>query len=42
MTYCLLHFTGIHRMETGISQRRPDYARYIRRTSKFFPLPPRK
>ena len=42
MTYCLLHFTGIHRMETGISQRRPDYARYIRRTSKFIPLPPRK
>ena len=42
MTYCLLDFTGIRRMEFGVVQRRPDYDAYTQKTSRLIPLPPRK
>ena len=41
MTYFLLRFTGIKRMEAGINARRPGYMDYARRTSAFFPRLPK-
>jgi len=40
MTYLLLRFSGITRMEDGIEKRRPGYKKYSDRTSAFFPWPP--
>lgn len=42
MTYFLAGKTGKPLLETGIEQRRPGYADYVRKTSGFIPLPPRK
>jgi steroid 5-alpha reductase family enzyme len=41
MTFLLLRVSGVALLERGLSKRRPDYADYVRRTSAFFPLPPR-
>jgi len=42
MTWSILRFTGITRMEDGISSRRPGYGSYMKKTSALIPLPPRK
>jgi len=40
MTFCLLYFSGVAHLEKRITNRRPEYAAYIRRTNAFFPWPP--
>jgi steroid 5-alpha reductase family enzyme len=42
MTWLLLRISGVALLERTIGERRPDYADYVRRTSAFVPLPPRK
>jgi steroid 5-alpha reductase family enzyme len=41
MTFLLLRVSGVALLERSIGKRRPEYAEYQRRTSAFFPLPPR-
>jgi steroid 5-alpha reductase family enzyme len=41
MTVFLLRVSGVAMLERSIGRRRPGYADYVRRTSAFFPLPPR-
>lgn len=41
MTYFLAAKTGKPLMESHLSSSRPGYAAYVRRTSGFFPLPPK-
>ena len=42
MTFLLARGTGKPLTEKHLSSSRPGYAEYVRRTSGFFPLPPRK
>jgi steroid 5-alpha reductase family enzyme len=42
MTFLLLKVSGVAMLEKSITSRRPGYAEYIRRTSAFIPLPPKK
>ena len=42
MTYTLLRVSGVTLLERKITDRRPEYADYIRRTSAFIPSPPKK
>jgi steroid 5-alpha reductase family enzyme len=42
MTVLLLRVSGVSLLEETIVERRPAYAGYIRRTSAFIPLPPRR
>jgi len=42
MAFLLLRVSGVPLLERGMSERRPGYADYIRRTSAFFPRPPRQ
>lgn len=42
MTWLLARGTGKPLLERDIAERRPGYADYVRRTSGFFPLPPKK
>lgn len=42
MSALLLHFSGGDLMEETITDRRPAYRAYIRRTSAFIPWPPKK
>jgi steroid 5-alpha reductase family enzyme len=42
MTWLLARGTGKPLLEKGMDERRPGYAQYVRRTSGFLPLPPRK
>jgi steroid 5-alpha reductase family enzyme len=42
MTWLLLRVSGVALLERTIGDRRPAYAEYVRRTSAFLPLPPRK
>jgi steroid 5-alpha reductase family enzyme len=42
MTYFLLAKTGKPLLEEHLTRTRPDYADYVRRTSGFFPLPPKR
>ena len=42
MTILLLRVSGVSLLEETIAERRPGYADYIRRTSAFVPLPPRR
>jgi steroid 5-alpha reductase family enzyme len=42
MTYFLAGKTGKPLLEKGMKQTRPGYADYARRTSGFFPLPPKR
>lgn len=42
MTWLLARGTGKPLLEKDIAERRPGYADYVRRTSGFFPLPPRR
>jgi len=41
MSLLLLRVSGVALLEQTIGDRRPDYAEYRRRTSSFFPWPPR-
>jgi steroid 5-alpha reductase family enzyme len=41
MTFLLVRGSGKRLLERDIAERRPGYAGYARRTSGFFPLPPR-
>lgn len=42
MTWLLAKGTGAKLLESSIGERRPGYVDYVRRTSGFFPLPPKK
>jgi len=42
LTWSILRFTGISRMEKGILSRRPCYASYVQATSPLVPWPPRR
>ncbi len=42
MTWLLAKGTGKPLLEKDIAERRPGYAEYVRRTSGFIPLPPKK
>ncbi|HEX5591233.1 MAG TPA: DUF1295 domain-containing protein [Candidatus Limnocylindrales bacterium] len=42
MTVLLVRVSGAGLLESTIVERRPGYAEYIRRTSGFLPLPPRR
>ena len=42
MTWLLARGTGAKLLESTIGERRPGYADYVRRTSGFLPLPPRR
>ncbi|MBW0104748.1 DUF1295 domain-containing protein [Pseudonocardia sp. KRD291] len=42
ITVNLVKGTGAKLLERSIGKRRPGYAEYVRRTSGFFPLPPKK
>lgn len=42
MTFLLAKGTGAKVLESTVGDRRPGYADYVRRTSGFLPLPPRK
>lgn len=41
MTFLLLRVSGVALLEKGLSETKPAYADYVRRTSPFFPWPPR-
>jgi steroid 5-alpha reductase family enzyme len=41
MSILLMRVSGVALLERDISTRRPGYAEYVRRTSAFFPRPPR-
>jgi len=42
MSFLLLRVSGVPMLERSIHKRRPDYAEYVKRTSSFFPLPPKR
>lgn len=42
MTFLLVKVTGVKLLEADIANRRPAYADYIKRTSAFIPLKPKK
>lgn len=42
LTFMLLRVSGVALTERTIGERRPAYAQYMRRTSAFVPLPPRR
>lgn len=41
MTYLLMRVSGVPMLERGMAKRRPGYEDYVRRTSAFFPRPPK-
>ena len=41
MTFLLLRVSGVAMLEKTIGKRRPGYEEYVRRTSAFFPRPPK-
>jgi steroid 5-alpha reductase family enzyme len=42
MSVLLMRVSGVTLLEQDIGERRPQYADYIRRTSAFFPAPPKR
>lgn len=42
MSILLIRVSGVALLERSIGKRRPGYESYVRRTSSFIPLPPRK
>jgi steroid 5-alpha reductase family enzyme len=42
ITWLLTRLSGVPMLEHGLRKRRPGYEEYIRRTSSFFPWPPKK
>ena len=41
MSFLLLRVSGVALLERSLKKRRPGYEEYIRKTSAFFPRPPR-
>lgn len=41
MTFLLLKVSGVSLLESDLKKRKPEYEDYIRRTSAFFPWPPK-
>ncbi len=41
LTFLLMKWSGVPLLEHSLKKRRPGYEDYIRRTSSFFPLPPK-
>ncbi|NVJ99822.1 MAG: DUF1295 domain-containing protein [Alphaproteobacteria bacterium] len=42
MSFLLMKWSGVPLLERGLKKRRPGYEDYIKRTSAFFPMPPKK
>jgi steroid 5-alpha reductase family enzyme len=42
MTFLLVRVSGAALLERGLRKRKPDYEDYVRRTSGFFPRPPKQ
>jgi steroid 5-alpha reductase family enzyme len=42
MTYLLLNVSGVKLLEKSLGKNKPGYESYVRRTSAFLPLPPKK
>lgn len=42
MSFMLLKVSGVALLEKDIGQRRPEYARYVKKTNAFFPGPPKQ
>jgi steroid 5-alpha reductase family enzyme len=42
MTFLLVRVSGVTLLEKSLQESKPGYAEYVRRTSAFLPLPPRK
>ena len=42
MSVLLLRVSGVALLERSLSRRKPGYEEYVRRTSAFFPRPPRR
>ena len=42
LTWTLMRWSGVPLLEYSLKKRRPDYEHYIRTTSGFFPLPPKR
>jgi steroid 5-alpha reductase family enzyme len=42
MTFLLLRVSGVRLLEKSLQASKPGYEEYVRRTSAFFPLPPRR
>lgn len=42
MSFLLMRVSGVPMLERSIGKRRPGYDEYVRRTSAFFPRPPRR
>ena len=41
MTFFLLNVSGVKLLESDMAKRRPGYTDYVKKTSAFFPLPPK-
>lgn len=41
ITFLLLRVSGVRLLEKGLKETKPEYAEYVRRTSPFFPWPPK-
>ena len=42
MTFLLVRVSGVVMLDKLLAETKPGYAQYMKRTSGFFPLPPRK
>jgi len=42
MSFLLMRVSGVALLERSLSKRKPGYEEYVRRTSAFFPRPPRR
>ncbi len=42
MTFLLMKVSGVALLEKSLAKTKPEYADYVRRTSAFFPLPPKR
>ncbi len=42
MVFLLVRVSGAAMLETGLKKTKPQYAEYIRKTSEFIPMPPKK
>jgi steroid 5-alpha reductase family enzyme len=41
MTFLIVKVSGVALLEKGLGNTKPKYREYVRRTSSFFPWPPR-
>ena len=41
MSFFLMQVSGVTLLEKSLKARKPEYAEYVRRTSTFFPWPPK-